>query len=158
MLAAANPIYGKYDRSKKPGENIALPDSLLSRFDLLFVVLDTLEATHDRAIATHVLSMHRYKGGNTQGTIFLSPTSCLVLILSLEGTSVMPSLASAAEDKTEESSIFQKFDGHGKVVSNEDKLYSLQFIKKYIMYAKSMCEPVLSDEVSVPRSFPIYPL
>lgn len=70
------------------------------------------------------------------------------LTMVLEGTSVMPSLASAAEDRTEENSIYQKFDGQGKKpVSNDEKLYSLQFIKKYIMYSKNMCEPVLSDEV-----------
>ena len=46
--------------AKKPFENFALPESLLSRFDLLFVVLDNLSDEHNRLISEHVLRMHRY--------------------------------------------------------------------------------------------------
>jgi len=59
VLAAANPQYGSYNKHKKPQENIALPDSLLSRFDLLFIVLDNISAQRDRDVAGHVLTMHQ---------------------------------------------------------------------------------------------------
>lgn len=51
----------QYDRSLTPTKNIGLPDSLLSRFDLLFIVLDQMDADIDRQISEHVLRMHRYR-------------------------------------------------------------------------------------------------
>lgn len=51
----------QYDRSLTPTKNIGLPDSLLSRFDLLFIVLDQMDPDIDRQISNHVLRMHRYQ-------------------------------------------------------------------------------------------------
>ena len=51
----------QYDQYKTPMENIGLQDSLLSRFDLLFIVLDTIDAESDRRISDHVVRMHRYR-------------------------------------------------------------------------------------------------
>lgn len=61
VLAAANPVYGRYDSYKTPMENIGLQDSLLSRFDCLFIMLDTVDTDTDRMIADHVVRMHRYR-------------------------------------------------------------------------------------------------
>lgn len=47
-------------------ENIGLQDSLLSRFDLLFIVLDQMDPEQDREISDHVLRMHRYRDPREQ--------------------------------------------------------------------------------------------
>eukprot|EP01125_Pyxidicula_operculata_P019919 TRINITY_DN7254_c0_g1_i4.p1 TRINITY_DN7254_c0_g1~~TRINITY_DN7254_c0_g1_i4.p1 ORF type:complete len:661 (-),score=157.97 TRINITY_DN7254_c0_g1_i4:83-2065(-) len=60
ILAAANPLYGRYNIYKSPIENINLPAALLSRFDLLFILLDTPEVGRDRELAEHVCYVHRF--------------------------------------------------------------------------------------------------
>ena len=59
----------QYDTSTPPAKNIGLPDSLLSRFDFLFLVLDQKDAEIDRAIADHVVRMHRYRKPNADSTL-----------------------------------------------------------------------------------------
>eukprot|EP00968_Pinguiococcus_pyrenoidosus_P023234 scaffold3665_cov244-Pinguiococcus_pyrenoidosus.AAC.4 len=60
ILAAANPVSGRYDRSKTLKANVAISAPIMSRFDLFFVVLDdnTDESTDER-IATHIVQMHQ---------------------------------------------------------------------------------------------------
>jgi len=64
VLAAANPVYGRYNPYKSPVENIDLPAALLSRFDLLFLLLDTVDMDKDKNLAVHVCKVHaNYDGG-----------------------------------------------------------------------------------------------
>jgi len=66
VLAAANPLYGRYNRKKSLSENVNLPNSLLSRFDLMFLILDTPDVDRDMALARHVTFVHQNEGlGNT---------------------------------------------------------------------------------------------
>jgi DNA replication licensing factor MCM6 len=59
ILAAANPIHGRYDRTKTLKANVALSAPILSRFDLFFVVLDECNPDSDRQVAQHILKVHR---------------------------------------------------------------------------------------------------
>lgn len=59
VIAAANPIYGQYKPEKPPTANIGMPDSLLSRFDLIFIIRDEKNSEKDQKIAERVCRNHR---------------------------------------------------------------------------------------------------
>ncbi|MEO9276962.1 MAG: minichromosome maintenance protein MCM [Nitrososphaera sp.] len=69
ILAAANPMYGKYDPFKNITENVNLPVPLLTRFDLIFVVRDIPSKERDARIAKHILNLHRTSGSDTKSLI-----------------------------------------------------------------------------------------
>jgi DNA replication licensing factor MCM7 len=58
VLAAANPLYGRYNKTLSPQANINLPPALLSRFDVTFLLLDEPNVTGDEKLAQHVTYVH----------------------------------------------------------------------------------------------------
>jgi len=58
LLGAANPKLGRFDQFVPIGEQINMPPSLLSRFDLIFVMTDQPQAERDEAIANHIIKTH----------------------------------------------------------------------------------------------------
>ncbi|HOP67372.1 MAG TPA: minichromosome maintenance protein MCM [Methanoregulaceae archaeon] len=58
LLGAANPKYGRFDDYAPIGDQINMPASLLSRFDLIFVMSDKPDHKRDAAIAEHILKAH----------------------------------------------------------------------------------------------------
>ena len=63
ILAAANPLYGRYNKRESIHKNINLPAALLSRFDLIFVLLDEAGSAHDLALAKHIGGVHKHRRG-----------------------------------------------------------------------------------------------
>lgn len=61
ILAAANPIFGRYDKTKSLKNNINLSAPIMSRFDLFFVLCDESNEMKDRHIGDFILNMHRNK-------------------------------------------------------------------------------------------------
>lgn len=141
VLAAANPVYGRYDQYKTPMENIGLQDSLLSRFDCLFIMLDIADPESDRKISDHVVRMHRYRAAHEQDGEAL-PMGLGVDMLSTQNPD-------EAEDEGVDTPIYEKYDAllHGSLRSKKDKIVSMKFMRKYIHIAKSI-KPTLSKEAS----------
>jgi DNA replication licensing factor MCM7 len=59
ILAAANPVYGRYNTKLSVNQNINLPAALMSRFDIIFLLLDRANEEHDALLAKHVAYVHQ---------------------------------------------------------------------------------------------------
>ncbi|KAH8698309.1 putative DNA replication licensing factor Mcm7 [Talaromyces proteolyticus] len=75
ILAAANPLYGRYNPRISPVENINLPAALLSRFDVMFLMLDTPSRDADEELANHVtyVHMHNKHPETSENSVVFSP-------------------------------------------------------------------------------------
>lgn len=69
ILAAANPTLGRYVPERSFADNVNLPVTLLSRFDLIFTLTDQPEAERDEQMAEHIISLHRKKGTSKEPPI-----------------------------------------------------------------------------------------
>ena len=56
VLAAANPVFGRYDEGRSAGENIDFQTTILSRFDMIFIVKDAHDETRDKVCPRAPLS------------------------------------------------------------------------------------------------------
>ncbi len=130
VLAAANPIYGQYITEFSPSRNIGLPDSLLSRFDLCFVVLDEHNTNKDRLISTRVIYNHTF---TVDAPNVLNEGDDQV---------IEPEINIEKGKKTQ---MYEKYNNklHGKG-KDKKEILTLEFLRKYLYYAKSSIKPELT--------------
>ena len=58
IIAAANPVGGHYNKAKTVSENLKMNSALLSRFDLVFILLDKPDEEMDNLLSEHVMALH----------------------------------------------------------------------------------------------------
>ena len=123
-------------------ENIGLQDSLLSRFDLLFVLLDTVDVETDKKISDHVVRIHRYRSPNeVDGAVSANITGFQEL-----GTMSNNKDSGADVSGDKDNTVWDKHDAMlNPKTGKKDRLLNLNFIQKYIQIAKTI-KPTLSDE------------
>ncbi|KAF5750356.1 DNA helicase MCM8 isoform X1 [Tripterygium wilfordii] len=71
VLAAANPVGGHYNRAKTVNENLKMSAALLSRFDLVFILLDKPDELLDKRLSEHIMSLHA--GGGEHSPMVKKP-------------------------------------------------------------------------------------
>ncbi|GLJ43023.1 hypothetical protein SUGI_0892890 [Cryptomeria japonica] len=96
VLAAANPPSGRYDDLKTAQDNIDLQTTILSRFDLIFIVKDVRIYDQDKLIASHVIKVHANAGQTTKDSDALDRENWLKRFIEYCRVNCKPRLSDAA--------------------------------------------------------------
>jgi len=100
VLAAANPKYGRFDQTKNLADQFNISPTLLSRFDLIFPIVDVLDEEKDIKLAKHILKTHRRDPEIMQKAPI--DTDMLRKYIAYARRHVNPELSQAAADKIEQ--------------------------------------------------------
>jgi len=121
-------------------ENIGLQDSLLSRFDLLFILLDTVDIESDRKIADHVVKVHKYRDPReADGDVTAISSAASELATHNKAQQ------EASDGAQKDTPIWDKTDGGVGQTRSKDRLLAPEFVKKYLEIAKCL-KPALTEE------------
>lgn len=114
-----------------------MPDSLLSRFDLIFIMLDEKDPESDRKIAERVITNHRYHNPNQDGMAHFNYSN--------DDYIIEPDTKPNKADGDAGKSIYEK---HTTKVSNgiSRQVVTREFLKRYISFVKGQKDPELTAE------------
>jgi len=142
VLAAANPVGGHYDRGKTIQENLRMPSALLSRFDIVFIMLDSPDKERDRALSAHIMGLHARRAGQAADADANRELAHRIAV----GTSAasQSSRAAAAASGAPWAGDKPFSDRLRQAVLDIRDPLPPQLLRKFIAYARRYCRPVLS--------------
>uniref|UniRef100_A0A8C7YUQ5 DNA replication licensing factor MCM4 n=1 Tax=Oryzias sinensis TaxID=183150 RepID=A0A8C7YUQ5_9TELE len=120
VLAAANPVESQWNPKKTTIENIQLPHTLLSRFDLIFLMLDPQDEAYDRRLAHHLVSLY-YQTEEQMEEEFLD-MALLKDYIAYARTYISPRLSEEASQALIEAITKELFDEALRALADEDYL------------------------------------
>lgn len=138
ILAACNPLLGKYDPFRNINENVNLPIPLLTRFDLVFAIRDEPKRESDSHIARHILGIHR------SGTYAVAPILDIDMLGKYLAYSkrIEPVLSQEAEDK-----IFDYYLQMRNVESEDMITVTPRQLEALVRLATARARLLLKDKV-----------
>uniref|UniRef100_A0A8C6UNX6 DNA helicase MCM8 n=1 Tax=Neogobius melanostomus TaxID=47308 RepID=A0A8C6UNX6_9GOBI len=129
VVAAANPIGGHYNRGRTVSENLKMGSALLSRFDVVFLLLDIPNESHDRRVSEHVMANRAGKGRMSSSVVSRDNSQ-------LESSVLLEHSDLPLSERLQVSA--------GETV---DSIPSC-LLRKYISYARQYVQPSLSSEAA----------
>ncbi|PHJ16894.1 dna replication licensing factor mcm5 [Cystoisospora suis] len=122
VLAAANPSFGSFDDTQDSSEQHEFKATILSRFDLIFLLRDKENYERDAALCTHILNLHAQKD--------------------VGGERSRPTGSGAAGGGAEN----EARDVSGAAAPGSEELIPFDVLKSYIQFAKALPAPLLGPD------------
>ncbi|XP_047536583.1 DNA replication licensing factor MCM4 isoform X2 [Vanessa atalanta] len=114
ILAAANPAESQWNKNKTIVENVQLPHTLMSRFDLIFLVLDPQDEIFDRRLASHLVSLYYKDPTETQEDDDAVNMSLMRDYIAFAKEHVQPTLSEPAQQRLIDAYVDMRRVGSGR--------------------------------------------
>ncbi|KAG4076715.1 hypothetical protein HA402_002002 [Bradysia odoriphaga] len=143
ILAAANPAESQWNKNKNIIDNVQLPHTLMSRFDLIFLILDPQDEAFDRRLASHLVSLYYATQQDEDDTLF--DMSVLRDYLAYAKEHVHPVLTEEAQQRLIQAYVDMRKIGSGR---GQISAYPRQ-LESLIRLAEAHAKVRLSNDVEV---------
>ncbi|XP_045537442.1 DNA replication licensing factor MCM4 [Papilio machaon] len=114
ILAAANPAESQWNKNKTIVENVQLPHTLMSRFDLIFLVLDPQDEAFDRRLAAHLVSLYYKDPADAEQDEDMINTSLMRDFIAYAKEYVHPVLSEPAQQRLIDAYVDMRRVGSGR--------------------------------------------
>ncbi|KAI9843826.1 MAG: hypothetical protein M1837_006087 [Sclerophora amabilis] len=149
VLASANPIGSKYNPNLSVPQNIDLPPTLLSRFDLVYLVLDRIDEQNDRRLARHLVGMYLEDAPeNAAGSLEILPVEFLTAYISYARSKCQPRITQEASDELVRAYVEMRKLGEDVRVAERRITATTRQLESMIRLAEAHAKMRLSEQVT----------
>ncbi|MDI1489803.1 MAG: MCM DNA helicase complex subunit [Ramalina farinacea] len=148
ILASANPIGSKYNPNLPVPQNIDLPPTLLSRFDLVYLVLDRVDEQNDRRLARHLVGMYLEDTPQNASDEEILPVEFLTSYISYARTKCQPRISPAASEALVTAYVEMRKLGEDVRAAERRITATTRQLESMIRLAEAHAKMRLSDEVT----------
>ncbi|KAJ3209863.1 DNA replication licensing factor mcm8 [Entophlyctis luteolus] len=149
VIAAANPVGGHYNKAKTVSENLKMNSALLSRFDLVFILLDKPNEQMDKFLSDHIMKLH---SGNNKGKERAitswgdwCPSALLYLMIPQTGKSSSSEHMASQDIFSQDLALSERL----KITADDFDPVPLSLLRKYIAYSKQYVHPKISRDAAL---------
>lgn len=149
ILASANPIGSRYNPDLPVPQNIDLPPTLLSRFDLVYLILDRADEKTDRRLAKHLLSLYlEDKPQSASTSLDILPVEFLTLYISYARANIQPKISQEAAQELVEAYVAMRSLGQDVRTADKRITATTRQLESMIRLSEAHARMRLSETVT----------